>query len=135
MLCPVCDTDMAVVEYAGVELDTCPKCRGLWFDADELSVLFLRLGAGDGMAAVEASLAGRPGSRSPRRCPRCRRRLVEIEVSPGPPRLSVDRCRRGEGLWFDRGELPKLLAGSPSSTAALAAVREFLGRFAAPEEA
>jgi Zn-finger nucleic acid-binding protein len=134
MLCPVCDGDMAIVELEGVELDACPKCKGLWFDADELSVLFQRIGAAGDAGSVGASLAGVRGPRSKRRCPRCRRKLAEVEVAPGPPPIRLDRCRKGDGLWFDRDELPRLLASSPSSKAvALGAVSTFLGRFAAPE--
>lgn len=134
MLCPVCDTDMAVVEFHGVELDVCPACRGIWFDADELRVLFEK--AGSAPNAVSASLRAMPRRRAARkmRCPRCRRRLAEFVAAAGPPPLVLDRCVRGDGLWLDHGELPRLLAGSMPSDGALGSVTAFLGEFARPTE-
>ena len=37
MKCPVCqDTDLVMSERSGVEIDYCPKCRGVWLDRGEL---------------------------------------------------------------------------------------------------
>jgi Zn-finger nucleic acid-binding protein len=30
---------------------------------------------------------------------------VKIKVGASAPVLLIDKCRRGDGLWFDRGEL------------------------------
>ena len=42
MICPVCKIDMIDVEYHQIELDYCIKCHGVWFDAEELGLLFDR---------------------------------------------------------------------------------------------
>jgi uncharacterized protein len=36
MKCPVCDVDLVMSERQGVEIDYCPKCRGVWLDRGEL---------------------------------------------------------------------------------------------------
>lgn len=37
MKCPVCDNvDLLMSERSGVEIDYCPKCRGVWLDRGEL---------------------------------------------------------------------------------------------------
>lgn len=37
MKCPLClDTDLDITYHAGIELDVCPKCRGVWLDRGEL---------------------------------------------------------------------------------------------------
>jgi len=37
MLCPVCSTvELKMSERKGVEVDYCPKCRGVWLDRGEL---------------------------------------------------------------------------------------------------
>ena len=37
MKCPICvDTDLVMSERSGVEIDYCPKCRGVWLDRGEL---------------------------------------------------------------------------------------------------
>lgn len=36
MKCPVCDVDLLMTEKKGIEVDYCPKCRGVWLDRGEL---------------------------------------------------------------------------------------------------
>ena len=43
MRCPVCaDTDLVMSERQGVEIDYCPKCRGVWLDRGELDKILER---------------------------------------------------------------------------------------------
>ncbi|VVE84778.1 TFIIB-type zinc ribbon-containing protein [Pandoraea sputorum] len=43
MKCPVCGTpDLLMTERQGVEIDYCPKCRGVWLDRGELDKLIER---------------------------------------------------------------------------------------------
>ncbi|MBF0140866.1 MAG: zf-TFIIB domain-containing protein [Magnetococcales bacterium] len=39
LVCPNCTVGMLVVQRSGVELDTCPQCRGIWLDRGELEKL------------------------------------------------------------------------------------------------
>jgi uncharacterized protein len=36
MQCPVDSTELLMAERNGVEIDYCPKCRGVWLDRGEL---------------------------------------------------------------------------------------------------
>ena len=37
MMCPVCgNVELKMTDRQGVELDYCPKCRGVWLDRGEL---------------------------------------------------------------------------------------------------
>lgn len=36
MLCPTCKIDLVMSERQGIEIDYCPKCRGVWLDRGEL---------------------------------------------------------------------------------------------------
>jgi Zn-finger nucleic acid-binding protein len=36
MLCPVCRIDLMMTNREGVEIDYCPRCRGVWLDRGEL---------------------------------------------------------------------------------------------------
>lgn len=36
MKCPNCNVDLVMTERQGVEIDYCPKCRGIWLDRGEL---------------------------------------------------------------------------------------------------
>jgi Zn-finger nucleic acid-binding protein len=38
--CPVCtETDLMIAQRQGIEIDYCPKCRGVWLDRGELERL------------------------------------------------------------------------------------------------
>lgn len=43
MKCPVCnDVDLAMSDRQGIEIDYCPKCRGVWLDRGELDKIIER---------------------------------------------------------------------------------------------
>ena len=107
MDCPACKAPMIVVERAGVELDYCLACRGVWFDADELELLSgaLRLDV-DVPDIATLPLAGT--SEALRRCPRCRKKMDKVLMGQ-TEKVVLDRCRRGHGLWFDAGELEQVI--------------------------
>lgn len=43
MNCPVCkETSLVISERQGVEIDYCPKCRGVWLDRGELDKIIER---------------------------------------------------------------------------------------------
>ena len=43
MDCPVCKTErLAMMERQGIEIDYCPKCRGVWLDRGELDKIVER---------------------------------------------------------------------------------------------
>lgn len=39
MQCPTCSVDLHMSDRQGVEIDYCPKCRGIWLDRGELEKL------------------------------------------------------------------------------------------------
>ncbi len=42
MQCPVCNVPLSMSDRQGVEIDYCPKCRGVWLDRGELDKLIER---------------------------------------------------------------------------------------------
>ncbi len=36
MKCPICEIELVMTDRQGVEIDYCPKCRGIWLDRGEL---------------------------------------------------------------------------------------------------
>ena len=82
-MCPVCRTPMVAFEMDGVEVDRCVECGGTWLDAGEfISIAGLEDDSADSFS--EALASARAVSRTRRRCPRCPRRLGEIEVGRDP---------------------------------------------------
>ena len=47
MQCPNCDTTLAIAERHGVEIDYCPKCRGVWLDRGELDKIIDKAAANE----------------------------------------------------------------------------------------
>ena len=50
MKCPICEVDLVMAERQGVEIDYCPKCRGVWLDRGELDKI-IEKSAGGGYEA------------------------------------------------------------------------------------
>ena len=45
MNCPVCSVPLVMTDRQGVEIDYCPKCRGVWLDRGELDKIIDRAAA------------------------------------------------------------------------------------------
>jgi len=119
MLCPACNEEMVILELEDVEIDYCVHCRGVWLDGGELEMISRR-------AAGEAAVGLVPGGkRGRRRCPRCRKRMRVTHFEGST--VEVDACPRGDGVWFDRGELEAVLRESGAGGTA-EVVRGFFGR-------
>ncbi len=107
MDCPACRNAMVVLELAEVEIDHCMECGGIWLDAGELEMLF-----DDPQQAHQCIGSFRVDSRSeekPRACPICDKKMEKVVVGAEQPKLLIDRCKKGDGLWFDSGELQDVL--------------------------
>jgi carbonic anhydrase len=83
--CPTCSLPMRVTVLDGVEIESCPKCKGVWLDSGELD----RLGG----FAMERG----------RRlfCPSCSV-LMSLTVLRD---VEIDYCTSCEGTWLDKGEV------------------------------
>lgn len=44
MKCPIDNADLAMADRQGIEIDYCPKCRGVWLDRGELDKIIERSG-------------------------------------------------------------------------------------------
>ena len=65
MKCPTCySSSLVITERAGVEIDYCPQCRGVWLDRGELDKLVERARAPN---AHRHALADREDARPARR--------------------------------------------------------------------
>ena len=61
MKCPVDGETLVMADRSGVEIDYCPKCRGVWLDRGELDKIIDRAGAAQQPApAAFATPAAQP---------------------------------------------------------------------------
>jgi uncharacterized protein len=107
--CPVCTKPMIAIELSEVEIDYCLACQGIWLDVGEMELL---LGDPVRAAALVDSFHPAEDTGARIKCPICLRKMEKVHLSPEKEPVVVDRCRRRHGLWFDKGELPRILAAS-----------------------
>ena len=79
MRCPVDNETLVMADRGGVEIDYCPKCRGVWLDRGELDKIIDKAQGGDAPA--------RPVSAAP-------------PVYQQPPTEAAPPPRRDEGRGY-----------------------------------
>jgi Zn-finger nucleic acid-binding protein len=80
MKCPIDDVELVMSERQGIEIDYCPKCRGVWLDRGELDKI------------IERSA----GQEAPRQTAEAPRQNYEA------PRQNFDTSRRSEPRYDDQ---------------------------------
>lgn len=101
--CPKCQNELRGMTLPeGVHVDFCRGCKGVWFDANEVSQKFLLKKDTPllGVLVTDFELTAYP-------CPHCGVFLQEIQFSPDDD-LLIDRCPECEGIFLDKGEVKKM---------------------------
>lgn len=94
MQCPVDGERLVMTERSGVEIDYCPKCRGVWLDRGELDKIIER-------SASQSAPA-------PRQAPVVEQPPAPAQYAPPPPRRDDDwrgdddDRRRSDDDWRKR---------------------------------
>jgi len=130
--CPACGSLLIVVEYEGIELDHCPECSGVWFDSGELELLLEAMQFETDILSLQSILTSPEASSVERKrgCPICGKKMRKATIGHRPEVL-IDACERGDGLWFDRGEVGQLVTQLPQPSESLGSqerVIAFLGK-------
>lgn len=60
MRCPVDNETLVMADRGGVEIDYCPKCRGVWLDRGELDKIIERSAGATHVATPEPSRPAAP---------------------------------------------------------------------------
>ncbi len=106
MICPVCKDSMVILELSEVEIDFCTGCDGIWLDSGELELLLEDVEEREKLLSTLTTDAAHP--EKPYRCPHCNKKMEKVHVGENENVL-IDRCVKGHGLWFDKGELKAVL--------------------------
>lgn len=106
MICPVCKEPMLVLELDKIEIDHCINCGGIWLDKGELELL---LETEEERARLK-DLFKEAESVKERsyHCPICGKRMNKVFVGK-ERKVIIDKCKKNHGLWFDQGELQKVV--------------------------
>jgi len=106
MDCPVCKNAMITLELEDVEIDHCTDCGGIWLDTGELELLMGKpAGARELLSSFKVDISC---PEKPQKCPICDKKMNKIAVGVSTPAILIDKCPRGDGLWFDKGELQNI---------------------------
>ena len=127
MDCPVCKDAMIVLEHDQVEIDHCVSCKGTWLDSGELELL---LGHSQRKDQLLSSFEIEKNSKEKARtCPICLKKMEKV-LWGAAKEVRIDRCRGGDGLWFDLGELDRIIRrdGGGEHSEVLVWLREVFGK-------
>ena len=127
MNCPACREPMVVLELDEVEIDHCAACGGIWLDGGELELL---LEAADEKDKLLTSFdADKAAKEKNRKCPICLKRMEKV-LCGTEKKIRIDRCRKNDGIWFDKGELEVVLetAGLDGNDKVLNLLKDMFGR-------
>ncbi|HMU93749.1 MAG TPA: zf-TFIIB domain-containing protein [Anaerolineales bacterium] len=106
MNCPKCNTELAKKYYKGmIEVDSCPNCRGMWLDFNELDKL-------EDVAFDDDSRKGsliHHQAKTEFPCPHCGAAMDEFQYRLHD--LKLDYCAENDhGFWLDAGEDERVIA-------------------------
>ena len=113
VICPVCNINTEIIDLAGVELDYCYKCSGIWFDKGEINEFQNAISDQNlcnemAKSLKDLSVPNRDINRADYlNCPVCSQLMSHkkfVEVSG----IILDRCPE-HGTWAEQEDLAKIL--------------------------
>ncbi len=110
MLCFRCNNEMKKVQMDGVLVDKCESCSGVWLDAGELEMLVYDERKSQFQILTEAKVEIIQEKKrlftNVNACPKCQYTPLLKIYEHG---IELDQCLHCKGLFFDDGELKKIL--------------------------
>lgn len=105
--CPKCGGRLQPVVYAGVEIDRCVNCGGLWFDRQEVEQL--REIKGSESLDIGDPRMGNQFDRTASKveCPRCQGQQMIRMLDIDEYSIWYEKCPCCQGIWLDAGEFKK----------------------------
>jgi Zn-finger nucleic acid-binding protein len=97
---------MIVLELKGVEIDYCLNCKGIWLDSGELELLLGNIE--ETKEFLNSFIVDTITSERKLKCPICSHKMEKILVG-NEEKVRIDKCKNGDGIWFDAGELEEVL--------------------------
>ncbi len=93
MQCPVCaETQLVMSDRQGIEIDYCPKCRGVWLDRGELDKI------------IDRSTPDVPDARAPAAAPQAAQPAAQPQYQPPPQNTHAQphsQRRDDDGYRYD----------------------------------
>jgi Zn-finger nucleic acid-binding protein len=106
MNCPVCKEPLVILELEQIEVDYCTSCKGIWLDAGELELLLET--SEERSRLTNLFIEADAVKEKSHDCPICRKQMKKFEIGE-KGKIVVDKCKKNHGIWFDNGELQKVV--------------------------
>jgi len=111
-ICPACGFNLNIYTVFKIQIEGCPKCKGIFLDKDELRKLKDKINQDtwqklrwmdDEVEAIEKTNA----MLSKRLCPKCNQ-IKMISTIFGGSKIIIDWCPKCHGMWLDRDEFQEI---------------------------
>ncbi len=106
MDCTICKEGMVTLELDDVEIDFCVSCHGIWLDKGELEILLEDVENKDNL--LDSLELDKKTKEKKRRCPICLKKMEKVRGG-FESKVLIDRCKKNDGIWCDKGELREIL--------------------------
>ena len=104
MNCPKCAVELQTATRHGVKVASCPSCKGMWFDPQELKALEDEVFDLDEHAKGTLVFSSTPTTA---KCPQCDALLRRFNYRLYD--LELEFCENGHGYWLEDGEDTRVL--------------------------
>ena len=106
---PCCNTDLKHKMIKDVEVDECNKCKGIWFEDDELRKA--KDSTNSDLNWMDFEIWKHKDKSQARArnlaCPQCNQTLVAVDYADTG--VEIDYCPECKGTWLDKGEFKKVI--------------------------
>jgi len=109
MNCPKCHVELEPSKFLEVRIETCPSCKGSWFDRNELRQA--RNQADSDLAWMEFNIWKETDAFHVKResvpCPSCGEMMALVGYADTG--VQIDYCRECGGIWLDNDEFSQII--------------------------
>jgi Zn-finger nucleic acid-binding protein len=104
--CPFCNNPLVILELNLVEIDYCTNCHGIWLDNGELELLMQD--SEEKTQLLNSFSVNRDSGEKILKCPICMKKMEKVTCGTDN-KVTLDKCKRDHGLWFNGGELEQVV--------------------------
>jgi Zn-finger nucleic acid-binding protein len=110
MKCSNCQIELKAVDCKGIVIDECDKCKGKWFDRDELRKAKDR--TDEDLKWLDFDPFGEDAEKlsmvsEGKMCPKCSNKMSSLKYMDSE--VVIDKCPGCKGVWLDPGEFMKII--------------------------
>jgi Zn-finger nucleic acid-binding protein len=106
MICPHCNCNLESVADRDLPVYNCPGCSGTWISGRSLHAMLAKSSDSASIEQILNSILNLDYQQSRRQCPACAGRYLKVVVIET---TELDFCSSCKGLFFDPGELERVL--------------------------